>query len=638
MPGENVRVQGKVVKSHLTSFVSAEELRQVQAAEELAGLPVHQKPYAFVTLKDWELVAGHLEKNLPGAIVSFEAAEGVLPWLAKEEGGRLKQIFGQEVPAGKVVTLTLSQAGRKGNWQLQLDGVIMAAQKPNDAKANKAAEVKGVKEAKKAKKTKEVKEKTESFAGKMVDAQVKLGGQTLPLHDYQLYSMNFIMDHPYCGIFLDIGLGKTLTTLAALAKLREEGMKGHILVIAPKTVAKSTWQDEIDKWNLPFKTQSFLTDEKGRQLTPAGRQELYEAAAAKAAKGDWQLYFASRDLVSKLVDLGPWLFKNVVIDESQSFKSPASQRFKALKSVRGRIQRLIELTGTPAPNSFQDLWSQIYLLDQGERLGRSITAYRQQYFEPTLLVNNHPVKWRLLPGSEEKIYQAIDDIVISMKNTRLKLPELTESLDWVEMPPRAKKSYQQLKKDQVLDLPGQEISAENAAVLAGRLRQLASGAIYEEDGEHYQEIFAEKIESCFYLTSNTATPSLVAYYFKSDASRLLAFYRKNGVKAELFDGSPGMIRRWNKGKIPVMLVQPASAGAGLNLQEGGHTLIWFTLPWSLEQYQQMNGRLYRQGQKKPVIIHHLLTKGTIDRHVLDSLKKKDLSQQALLAAVRRTLA
>ena len=240
MPGENVRVQGKVVKSHLTSFVSAEELRQVQAAEELAGLPVHQKPYAFVTLKDWELVAGHLEKNLPGAIVSFEAAEGVLPWLAKEEGGKLKQIFGQEVPAGKVVTLTLSQVEKNGVWQLQLDGVIMAAQKPNDAKAE---EVKGVKGAKKAK---EVKEKTESFAGKMVDAQVKLGGQILPLHDYQLYSMNFIMDHPYCGIFLDIGLGKTLTTLAALAKLREEGMKGHILVIAPKTVAKSTWQDEID--------------------------------------------------------------------------------------------------------------------------------------------------------------------------------------------------------------------------------------------------------------------------------------------------------------------------------------------------------------------------------------------------------
>ena len=351
MPGENVRVQGKVVKSHLTSFVSAEELRQVQAAEELAGLPVHQKPYAFVTLKDWEAVCGHLEKTLPGAIASFEAAEGVLPWLAKEEGGKLKQIFGQEVPAGQVVTLTLSQVEKKGSWQLQLDGVIMAAKMPNEARADKSEEVKGVKEAKKAKKAKEVKEKAESFAGKMVDAQVKLGGQTLPLHDYQLYSMNFIMDHPYCGIFLDIGLGKTLTTLAALAKLREEGMKGHILVIAPKTVAKSTWQDEIDKWNLPFKTQSFLTDEKGRQLTPAGRQELYEAAAAKAAKGDWQLYFASRDLVSKLVDLGPWLFKNVVIDESQSFKSPASQRFKALKSVRGRIQRLIELTGTPAPNS-----------------------------------------------------------------------------------------------------------------------------------------------------------------------------------------------------------------------------------------------------------------------------------------------
>lgn len=637
MPGENVRVQGKVVKSHLTSFVSAEELRQVQAAEELAGLPVHQKPYAFVTLKDWEAVRGHLEKNLLGAIASFEAAEGVLPWLAKEEGGKLKQIFGQEVPAGQMVTLTLSQVEKKGSWQLQLDGVIMAAKMPNEEKKGKTEKIEEVKEVKVAKKAKKVKEKNESFAGQMVDAQVKLGGQVLPLHDYQLYSMNFIMDHPYCGIFLDIGLGKTLTTLAALAKLREEGMKGHILVIAPKTVAKSTWQDEIDKWNLPFKTQSFLTDEKGRQLTPAGRQELYEDAAAKAAKGDWQLYFASRDLVSKLVDLGPWLFKNVVIDESQSFKSPASQRFKALKSVRGRIQRLIELTGTPAPNSLQDLWSQIYLLDQGKRLGKSITTYRQQYFEPTLLVNNHPVKWRLLPGSEEKIYQAIDDIVISMKNSRLKLPKLTESLDWVEMPPKAKKSYQQLKKEQVLDLPGQEITADNAAVLAGRLRQLASGAIYEEDGVHYQEIFAGKLERCFYLTSNTATPSLVAYYFKSDAARLLAFYQKNGVQAELFDGSAGMIRRWNKGKIPVMLVHPVSAGAGLNLQEGGHTLIWFTLPWSLEQYQQMNGRLYRQGQKKPVIIHHLLTKGTIDRHVLDSLKKKDLSQQALLAAVRRTV-
>ena len=180
----------------------------------------------------------------------------VLPWLAKEEGGKLKQIFGQEVPAGQVVTLTLSQVEKKGSWQLQLDGVIMAAKMPNEARADKSEEVKGVKEAKKAKKAKEVKEKAESFAGKMVDAQVKLGGQTLPLHDYQLYSMNFIMDHPYCGIFLDIGLGKTLTTLAALAKLREEGMKGHILVIAPKTVAKSTWQDAVSYTHLTLPTKA----------------------------------------------------------------------------------------------------------------------------------------------------------------------------------------------------------------------------------------------------------------------------------------------------------------------------------------------------------------------------------------------
>ncbi|WP_201331572.1 SNF2-related protein, partial [Lactobacillus nasalidis] len=427
MAGENIRIQGRVVKSHLTSFVTAEELRQVQAAEDLAGLPRHQKPYAFVTLEDWRLLTGHLETDLAeGNVASFQAAEGVLPWLAKEEKGRLKQVFGQEIEPGQLVTLSLSQVKKAAGWQLQLDGAVIGEKTPEGKK----------------------------FTGRLVDAKVELGGQVLPLHDYQLYSMNFIIDHPFCGIFLDIGLGKTLTTLAAFAKLREQGLKGHILVIAPKTVARSTWQEEISKWQLPFKTQSFLTDEKGRKLTPEGRQKLYQDAAEKAARSDWQLYFVNRDLVSKLVELGPWLFKNVVIDESQSFKSPTSKRFKALKSVRGRIQRLVELTGTPAPNSLEDLWSQIYLLDQGQRLGRSITAYRQQYFEPTLIVANHPVKWRLLAGSEEKIYQAIDDLVISMKNTRLKLPELTETVDWVEMPPAAAKSYRQLKKEQVLELAG----------------------------------------------------------------------------------------------------------------------------------------------------------------------------------------
>lgn len=631
--GTSIRISGMTEISHLTSFVMGEDLQKLQAGEAVMGRVVHQHPFAFIRIEEAELVSGDApawlkEQLLASPAFQAEAGEGVLPWLAKPEDGRLTQLFGQEVKKGQGVTLQVTVKNPQKR-ELALTGVILGREQAAKVKKNTVE--------REQKKETEKEAITETFKPKLVDQEVKIAGQTLPLHDYQLYALNFIEEHPYCGIFLDIGLGKTLTTLAAFTQLREKGLTGHILVIAPKAIAQSTWQDEIAKWNLPFKTVSFLADEKGHAVSAKKRQEIYEEAAAFAAKSDWHLYFINRELVTKLVDLGPWLFKNVVIDESQSFKSPTAKRFKALKKVRGRIQRLVELTGTPAPNSLEDLWSQIYLLDQGERLGTSISQYRAKYFKPGMLINGHPVDWRPLPGSEEQIYQAIGDLVISMKNTRLELPKLTMVTDTVEMPPKAKNSYLQLKKEQVLEVGGGEITADNAAVLAGRLRQLASGAIYEEDGVNYQEFFADKLERCFYLTSNTSSPCLVAYYFHSDASRLLKYYKKNGVMAELFDGSPQMIKRWNQGEIQVMLVQPASAGAGLNLQAGGHTLIWFTLPWSLEQYQQMNGRLYRQGQKKPVIIHHLLTKGTIDQHVLASLKHKDISQESLLKAVRMSL-
>ncbi|MEE8857166.1 MAG: DEAD/DEAH box helicase [Lactobacillus sp.] len=624
-PGESVKVHGRVVKSHLANFVMGEELARLQALEKQQGLPVHARPYAFLTISQAFVLAKGEEQTAGEAAVralfrpdpqdlqagnffTGEANAGILPWVAKNEGGRLKQLFGQgEIKAGSEVTLNLTTTEKGFN----LTGAVLEqADQPAQA----------------------------AFQPKPVDVKMLVNDTEIPLHDYQVYAMNFIIEHPYCGIFLDIGLGKTLTTLAALQELRQKGMSGHILVIAPKAIARSTWQDELAKWQLPFKTQSFVVDEQGRNLTPKKRGELYQDAVKKAMKKDWRMYFINREMVVNLVENCPWVFKTVVIDESQSFKSPTAKRFKALRRVRPKIDRIIELTGTPAPNSLEDLWSQIYLLDQGQRLEKSITAYREKYFKPGMIVNNHPVQWKIIPGSEQEIYRKIDDIVISMKNSTIKLPPLTQVEDTVEMPPRARKVYQELKEDQLVQLTGgQEITAENAAVLAGRLLQLATGAIYEEDGVNYDTIFDEKLARCFYITSNTPSPCLVAYHFKSDAKRLLAYYAKNDQEAVVFDGSPAMVRKWNAGKLPVMLVQPASAGAGLNLQEGGHTLVWFTLPWSLEQYQQMNGRLYRQGQKKPVIIHHLLTKGTIDRHVLDSLRHKDMSQKALLAAVKRTI-
>lgn len=426
---------------------------------------------------------------------------------------------------------------------------------------------------------------------------------TPPMHDYQKYAMNFIITHPYCGLFLEMGMGKTYTTLMALYNLN---LKSHVLIIAPKNIARSTWIDEIEKWQIPFRTKSLIVKLNGKNFTKKERLEIYQ----QVLNDPPTVYFINRELIPDLVaNLPVWPFPNVVIDESQSFKTYNSKRFKALKSIRPFVKRMILLTGTPTPNGLMDLWSQIYLLDRGCRLGNFITRFREQYFYPTLYVQGHPVGWELKYGAETEIYRRISDIVISMKNTKLQLPELTMNDVYVHMDESEMKLYQRMKKDQVLtfDKVG-DVTAVNAAVLAAKLSQMASGALYTDEKRNFKIIHKKKLEQVAYILRNLDSPAIIAYHFQSDLIMLENYLKDVGIDAYRFDGSPEMIHTWNKGKIPVMLLQPASAGHGLNLQQGGHTLIWYTMPWSLEEYLQCNARLYRQGQSEHTVIHHILCK------------------------------
>lgn len=464
--------------------------------------------------------------------------------------------------------------------------------------------------------------------------------QNLPLHDYQIKAKDFIINQPYAGLFLDVGMGKSLITLTALSQLP----KAHTLVIAPKNIARATWIDEINKWHAPLKYRSLIVDENGKQLTKKKREQAFE----QVLKDPPMVYFLNRDLVTQCVKYyltnhhNTWPFTYVVIDESQSFKSYSSARFKALKKVRPAIHRLIELTGTPAPNGLMDLWPQIYLLDGGKSLGKNITAYRNKFFKAIRYINNHPIDWAPIktPGynAEKDIYRRIKPLVISMKNTKLKLPPITYTQDTVYLDDQQTKVYQSMMKDQVLDIGAdQEITAANSAVLSNKLSQMASGALYIDDDHHFIVIHNEKLIRTKYIVNNTDSPVLIAYHYQSDLKLLSEYFKKNKLKFKVFDGSPEMTKQWNNRQIPVMLIQPASSGAGVNLQKGGHTLVWYTLPWSLEQYIQTNGRLARQGQTEPVVIHHLITSKTIDTRILDALRHKDMSQSRLMNAVKYTI-
>ena len=458
----------------------------------------------------------------------------------------------------------------------------------------------------------------------------------ITLHPYQEQAKEFVKSRPAAGLFLGMGCGKTAITLQTLYEMNPSC---NVLVIAPKTIARSTWLDEIEKWGFPFKTKSFIVNDKGRQYLKKDRLKAYAEAVEATKNNDFYIYFINNELVADLVEnIKPWIFPFVVIDECQSFKTPSSKRFKALKKVRPFISKLVELTGTPSPNGLMDLWAQIYLIDKGQRLGSSITQYRNAFFKPTAYINGYtPIGWQALPGAKEEIYKRIKDCVISVENTSLNLPPLTMNNVNVTMEPDEQKLYDEMKKELVLTLDGQDIIAANAAVLSAKLSQMASGALYLDDSHNYKVIHQSKLEMLEDMLSNIDTPTLVAYHFKSDKEMILNYLTKHKHKVYAFNGEPDMVHAWNRKEIPVMLLQPQSAGHGLNLQDGGSTLIWYTVPWSLEGYLQTNARVYRQGQTEPTVIHHLLTKNTIDARILSALQRKDLSEQELLNAVKLEL-
>ena len=437
------------------------------------------------------------------------------------------------------------------------------------------------------------------------------------LHEYQLFCIDFILRHPVAGIFLDMGCGKSIITLTALWLLALDYFNiSKILVIAPKRVAEDTWSREFEKWEHLYglKISKVLGTKKQRE----------EALRCKA-----NIYIINRENVVWLVENYPWDFDTVVIDELSSFKSNKAQRFKALKKVRPKVQRIIGLTGTPAPNGLLDLWPQMNLLDMGERLGRFIGGYREQFFIPDKRNREIIYSYKLKEGAEDKIYELISDICISMKAVDyLDMPECIFNRMEVTMDEKETVLYSQLERDMVLTIGEDELDAVNAAALSNKLLQMANGAVYDENKKviHIHDRKLDALEDL--IEAANGKPILIAYWFKHDRDRIKARFNARDID------STKDITDWNEGKIPVALIHPASAGHGLNLQEGGSTIVWFGLTWSLELYQQLNARLWRQGQKHTVVIQHIITLGTVDEDVMNALERKDVGQAALINAVR----
>lgn len=444
------------------------------------------------------------------------------------------------------------------------------------------------------------------------------------LHEYQKHAVRHIIEHPYCGLLMEMGLGKSVSTLTAIRQLMDDYLEvNKVLVIAPKRVAETTWSDEIEKWE-------HLGGIRISKILGTAKQR------ASALKADADIYLINREnvvwLVAKLQ--GYWPFDMLVIDELSSFKSAKSARFKALRLVRPKISRAVGLTGTPAPNGLIDLWSQIYLLDLGERLGKTITGYRIKYFHPGRSNGQVVFDYKLNSGSEEAIYKQIGDICISMKaEDYLQLPDRIDRTVEIHFPEKVMEKYLEFEKQQVLameDTDG-DISAVNAAALSNKLLQYANGAIYDSE-RNVHEIHAEKLEALEEIVeAANGQPVLVFFSFRHDVSRIMTTLKKYHPK-EI--AGPEDVASWNAGKISVLLAHPAGAGHGLNLQAGGHIIVWFGLPWSSELYLQANARLYRQGQGKPVIVHHLIAKGTMDEDVVRALTDKVNKQDALMQAVK----
>ena len=439
-------------------------------------------------------------------------------------------------------------------------------------------------------------------------------------HEYQQYATEFIIKNPTAAVFLEMGLGKSVITLTAIRELCLERFEiSRVLVIAPLRVARDTWPTEIRKWDhlkgLTYSVAVGTADERRAAL----QQKTF-------------VHIINRENVQWLIEESgiPWQYDMIVIDELSSFKSHQSKRFKSLMKARPWVRRIVGLTGTPSSNGLMDLWSEFRVLDMGKRLGRFITHYREQFFEPDRHNGMQVFSYRPRQGAEKEIYRRIGDITISMRSADyLKMPECVMNTVPVTLDSTEYEIYEEMESKMVTELDGVEIDAVNAAALTGKLCQLANGAIYTPDGEtvFFHERKLDALEDL--IEGANGKPVLVAYWYKHDLARIQKCFNVRELK------SSKDITDWNAGKIPVAVIHPASAGHGLNLQAGGSTLIWFGLTWSLELYQQTNARLWRQGQQaETVVIHHIITRGTVDEDVMQSLSQKDRSQAALMRAVR----
>lgn len=443
-------------------------------------------------------------------------------------------------------------------------------------------------------------------------------------HDYQRYCINRLINEPVLGLFLDMGLGKTVITLTAVNDLRFNRFAiSKALVIAPKKVAEDTWVREVKKWD----HLKLL-----RVIPVLGSQQ--KRIRALNTPGD--VYVLSRDNVQWIVDYyrNSWPFDMVIIDELSSFKNHQAKRFKKLNMVRGHIQRIVGLTGTPAPNGLIDLWAQVYLLDRGERLGRSITQYRNDYFAPGSRNRSTVFSYDPLPGAEEQIKTNIQDICISLSaKDYLKLPERIDNVIYVKLDAKARKAYDEMEKNLLLEVDEETIDAGTAAVLSNKLLQICNGAVYNEEKQAV-EIHDNKLEAFKELIEAAqGKPVLVFYNFQHDKERILRSLKKSRLRiGEL--KSPATIEEWNTGGLDILLAHPASAAYGLNLQAGGNIIVWYGLNWSLELYQQANARLYRQGQKENVIIHHLVVEDSRDQDVMTVLGDKQATQDSLLESLK----
>ena len=441
-------------------------------------------------------------------------------------------------------------------------------------------------------------------------------------HSYQEYAIKFIESHPISALFLDMGLGKTSITLSAINNLLFDSFEIHkVLTICPLRVARNTWCDEIKKWD-------HLRNIKYAIVVGTEKERI----SALNEKAD--IYIINRENVDWLVNKSGYEFDfdMIVIDELSSFKNHQSKRFKSLMKIRPKVKRIVGLTGTPSSNGLMDLFAEFKVLDLGERLGYFIGQYRNTYFKPDKTNGAIVYSYKPLPNAEDSIYEKISDITVSMKASEyLKMPELVISNYQVEMSDNEKKQYDEMKKNLICEIKDGEITVSNAGSLSNKLSQFANGAVYDDE-QNIVEIHSRKLDALEdIIESMNGKPLLVAYWYKHDLQRI----KKRFDVREIKTGKD--IADWNKGKIPVALIHPASAGHGLNLQQGGSTLVWFGLTWSLELYQQTNGRLYRQGQKNTVVIQHIVTKGSIDEQILKALERKNKTQEDLIEAVKANL-